>query len=285
MGIVEVRSLRRSPAKHIELLPQDQVFRFQRCSRLEARGQDTENQLEQIGHQDASLRRPLAGSTPNRIFGTHRGISPGIAGWRAGARSASGAACRWARSCAASAPTFRPATSISNASMAIRPASTWPACCNRRPFWRSISRKSRWRRNGAHRCGFASPPSSASRTPRTWRRLRSPTSLPAATGRTRAMTGSLAFDGAVGNAIGSLIRNRSLSRSGDNILRSGDAAEAQMMTDWLCRQGEHGKIELEDTQTAVEMLRGMMVMDTQRAVMLGQRAVGRAIPLAEVDAV
>jgi C4-dicarboxylate-specific signal transduction histidine kinase len=52
-------------------LPQDQVFRFQRCSRLEARSQDTENQFEQIGHQDASLRRPLAASTPNRIFGTH----------------------------------------------------------------------------------------------------------------------------------------------------------------------------------------------------------------------
>jgi hypothetical protein len=34
--------------------------------------QDTENQLQQIGHQDASLRRPLAASTPNRIFGTHR---------------------------------------------------------------------------------------------------------------------------------------------------------------------------------------------------------------------
>jgi hypothetical protein len=74
-------------------------------------------------------------------------------------------------------------------------------------------------------------------------------------------------------AIGSLIRNRSLSRSGGNILRSGDAAEAQMMTDWLCRQGEHRKIELEEIQTTVEMLRGMMVMDTQRAVMLGQRAV------------
>jgi hypothetical protein len=69
-----VRSLRRSPAKHIELLPQDQVFRFQRCSRLEARGQDTEYQLEQIGHQDASLRRPPAASTPNRIFGTHNTI-------------------------------------------------------------------------------------------------------------------------------------------------------------------------------------------------------------------
>jgi hypothetical protein len=25
---------------------------------------------------------------------------------------------------------------------------------------------------------------------------------------------------------------------------------AQMMTDWLCRRGEHGKIEIEDTQTA-----------------------------------
>src|SRR6202140_4771120 len=66
-----MRSLRRSPAKHIDLLPQDQVFRFQRCSRLEAQSQDSENQLEQIGHQDASLRRPLAASTPNRIFGTH----------------------------------------------------------------------------------------------------------------------------------------------------------------------------------------------------------------------
>jgi len=38
------------------------------------------------------------------------------------------------------------------------------------------------------------------------------------------MTGSLAFDGAVGN-VGSLIRNRSLSRSGGNILRSGDPAD------------------------------------------------------------
>src|SRR3979490_455825 len=57
--IVEVRSLRRSPAKHIELLPQDQVFRFQRCSRLEARRQDTEYQLEQIDHQDAYAVRLL----------------------------------------------------------------------------------------------------------------------------------------------------------------------------------------------------------------------------------
>src|ERR1700722_14602791 len=52
------RSLRRSPAKHIDLLPQDQVFRFQRCSRLEARSQDNENQPEQIGHQDGGFTPP-----------------------------------------------------------------------------------------------------------------------------------------------------------------------------------------------------------------------------------
>jgi hypothetical protein len=40
--------------------------------------QDTENQLEQIGHQDASLRRPLAASTPNRIFGTRRSLNSRI---------------------------------------------------------------------------------------------------------------------------------------------------------------------------------------------------------------
>ena len=72
IGIVEVRSLRRPPAKHIDLLPQDQVFRFQRCSRLEARSQDTENQLEQIVHQMANLPRLFSASMLNRIFGTHR---------------------------------------------------------------------------------------------------------------------------------------------------------------------------------------------------------------------
>ncbi len=46
-----------------EVLPGSEFF---------ARSRDTENQLEQIGHQDASLRRPLAPSTPNRIFGTQR---------------------------------------------------------------------------------------------------------------------------------------------------------------------------------------------------------------------
>src|ERR1700737_5319233 len=49
---------------------------------LEARSQDTENQLEQIGHQDASLRRPPAASTPNRIFGTHNLVNQGFLRFR-----------------------------------------------------------------------------------------------------------------------------------------------------------------------------------------------------------
>jgi hypothetical protein len=52
-------SLRHPPAKHINLLPQDEDFCFQLCSRLEERSQDPENQLEQIGHQAASLPRVL----------------------------------------------------------------------------------------------------------------------------------------------------------------------------------------------------------------------------------
>jgi len=43
------------------------------------------------------------------------------------------------------------------------------------------------------------------------------------------------------------------------------------MADWLHRQCERGLITLEDPHVAAEMLRGMMIMDPQRAVMLGQR--------------
>jgi hypothetical protein len=72
IGIVEVRSFRRPSSEHIDLLPQDQDFCFQLCSRPEERSQDAKNQLEQISHQAASLPRPFPASTPNRIFGTHR---------------------------------------------------------------------------------------------------------------------------------------------------------------------------------------------------------------------
>jgi len=55
-----------------DLLPQDQMFRLQLCSRLEERSQYAENQLEQILHQVANLPRLVSGCMLNRIFGTHR---------------------------------------------------------------------------------------------------------------------------------------------------------------------------------------------------------------------
>ena len=72
IGIVQIWSLRHPPAKHVNLLPQDQIFRLQLCSRLEERSQYAENQLEQILHQVANLPRLFSASILNRIFGTHR---------------------------------------------------------------------------------------------------------------------------------------------------------------------------------------------------------------------
>jgi AcrR family transcriptional regulator len=43
------------------------------------------------------------------------------------------------------------------------------------------------------------------------------------------------------------------------------------MAAWLRRQCERGLIKVDDPQVAAGMLRGMMSMDPQRAVMLGQR--------------
>ncbi len=50
------------------------------------------------------------------------------------------------------------------------------------------------------------------------------------------------------------------------ILRTTDAMAA-----WLSRQCDRGVIKLEDPRATAGMLRGMMVMEPQRAVMLGQR--------------
>jgi hypothetical protein len=71
LGIVQIWSLRHPPARHVDLLPQDQIFRLQPCSRPEELSQDAKNQLEQISHQVASLPRPFPASTSNRNFGTH----------------------------------------------------------------------------------------------------------------------------------------------------------------------------------------------------------------------
>ena len=72
IGIVEVRPFRRPSSEHIDLLPQDQDFCFQFCSRLEERSQYAEKQLEQILHQVANLPRLFSASMLNQIFGTHR---------------------------------------------------------------------------------------------------------------------------------------------------------------------------------------------------------------------
>src|ERR1700680_75929 len=45
------------------------------------------------------------------------------------------------------------------------------------------------------------------------------------------------------------------------------------MAGWLRHQCERGLIKLEDAHAAAGMLRGMMIMEPQRAVMLGQRAI------------
>lgn len=51
------------------------------------------------------------------------------------------------------------------------------------------------------------------------------------------------------------------------IVRTGLA-----MVAWIRRQAERGVIRLDDPQAASGMLRGMMIMELQRATMLGQRA-------------
>ena len=51
------------------------------------------------------------------------------------------------------------------------------------------------------------------------------------------------------------------------VRRTSDA-----MAGWLRKQCERGLIKLQDAHAAAGMLRGMMIMEPQRAVMLGQQA-------------
>jgi AcrR family transcriptional regulator len=46
----------------------------------------------------------------------------------------------------------------------------------------------------------------------------------------------------------------------------------EVMSAWLHRQCERGLIKLDDVPAAAGMLRGMMVMEPQRAIMLGRRS-------------
>lgn len=55
---------------------------------------------------------------------------------------------------------------------------------------------------------------------------------------------------------------------------------SRAMESWLRRQCERNLIRLDDPQIASGMLRGMMIMEPQRAVMLGQRAAPNAEEIA-----
>jgi AcrR family transcriptional regulator len=47
---------------------------------------------------------------------------------------------------------------------------------------------------------------------------------------------------------------------------------SRIMEGWLRRQRERGEIEIDDPATAIGMLRGMMIMEPQRDIMLGLRS-------------
>ena len=59
------------------------------------------------------------------------------------------------------------------------------------------------------------------------------------------------------------------------IMRTNRAIET-----WLRRQSERGHMRLDDSEVAAGMLRGMMIMEPQRAAMLGQRPVPDAEEIA-----
>jgi AcrR family transcriptional regulator len=47
---------------------------------------------------------------------------------------------------------------------------------------------------------------------------------------------------------------------------------SRIMEGWLRRRRDRGEIEIDDPATAIGMLRGMMIMEPQRAIMLGSRS-------------
>jgi AcrR family transcriptional regulator len=59
---------------------------------------------------------------------------------------------------------------------------------------------------------------------------------------------------------------------GQLFLDEGSRGAGEAMTTWLLRHQERGLLQLRDAALAAGMLRGMMAMDPQRAIILGQRA-------------
>jgi hypothetical protein len=53
------------------------------------------------------------------------------------------------------------------------------------------------------------------------------------------------------------------------------------MVGWLLRHQERGEIKLDDPQAAAGMLRGMMLMEPQRAVLFGQQGLPTEAEIAQ----
>jgi hypothetical protein len=68
-----MQSMRRALLKDIELVPQNQDFRFQPPSRLEAVAQHTDEEEANCDHQSQSCSDSLAAVTPaDGVFGSDR---------------------------------------------------------------------------------------------------------------------------------------------------------------------------------------------------------------------
>ena len=88
------------PAKHVDLLAQDQILRFQPYSRFESRRQGAENQLEHLDHQAASLQRlDLASSEIEFSVHTRSVFARSIMSEDSGAQIATATPCEALRKC------------------------------------------------------------------------------------------------------------------------------------------------------------------------------------------
>ena len=94
-----------------------------------------------------------------------------------------------------------------------------------------------------------------------------------AVGLERLLTayGSLAFDPEV-IAIYRLVigEGARFPELGQTFFEAAVRPTSRAMADWLARQCRRGSIVLDDPEQAADMLRGMMVMEPQRAALLGQ---------------
>ena len=88
------------PAKHVDLLAQGQILRFQPYSRFESRSQGADNQLEHLDHQAANLPRlDLASSEIEFSTHTRFFFARSIMSEDSGAQIATATPCEALRQC------------------------------------------------------------------------------------------------------------------------------------------------------------------------------------------